>query len=1157
MESPTDPSSPSGPDRSDAAPPTEADLTASLVELVRRGYRGWSGLGDPRFIEDEIRYKREAAAKIRELLAEETLRDLVARERFPEVIDRVKKAAQATNLLFRGVPSSGDLAVLHAEALDMASFSAALIDLLHGDGASPERLERFSSYLEERSLPNKWALPTYLLFFLFPESEMFVKPQATRWFLRQAGIDTSYTSRPSAEVYAQILALANELLAGLEPLGARDMIDVQSVVFVAYWVSSEIDQLAPSDAKRREMELLFEECAKDYLPTPEGQEHLAAYEAGRERARTSWAEIVAARDAGEDVTERVLLELLPYSDSAANRNAGAWVHVAPAITGDLKKWFEAKGWQKPEGWQRVAEAIVEFVERVLDDPKTLEAACRDFDALPWSKGFQTGMLTPILNALTPDAFLLVNNKSRRLINYLAGRKLSQKLTDYAEINRTGKILIEHLADLLESAPSAGAIEARTEDVFDAFAHWLVSIRNFTFGGTQYWKLAPDENAKLWDDWLAGGFASIGWNELGDLSRASYEEFCRRRDRMVSETEGMKADRLNQVWKVAHEIREGDKIVANDGTRRVVGFGTVTGPYEFVPDAPDHGHRLPVDWDDVRPRSVEEGGWRRSLIALDREKFEKLLDTSVDGDGEPPARLTRKAFDLLEGLFQDPTRAHYADRQDDFKRWVETPFRDLLTRVIALLPEPILDRMETEKNLFGRIPKNDYGRGGAWPFYWGALYPKGGRRIADAQLSLWINHDRLEAGFVIGEYGSENSQRFLAQVRRHQGQLARILAAPLGRQGLVFGDRFRYQDDQERYRPGETPSWQEWLRDPSEAGIDVSRIFSREEVAAMSQDELASEIASTFAELFPLVLLCLSDEPLAEIQRYLDGSEHDEQEPAKNPPFPIADCATALKMDAAEIERWVRAIERKKQAILYGPPGTGKTYAAEHLARHLIGEGDGFRDLVQFHPSYAYEDFIQGIRPEALADGGLHYPIRRGRFLEFCDEARKREGCCVLIVDEINRANLSRVFGELMYLLENRERAIPLAAGGESFSIPENVRILGTMNTADRSIALVDHALRRRFAFLELRPSYDTLVRFHEGGEYDARPLVELLEEVNRAIDDPHYEVGITYFLRDALPDYLEDVWRMEIVPYLEEYFSDRRDVVDRFRWQSVRERLSV
>jgi len=175
----------------------------------------------------------------------------------------------------------------------------------------------------------------------------------------------------------------------------------------------------------------------------------------------------------------------------------------------------------------------------------------------------------------------------------------------------------------------------------------------------------------------------------------------------------------------------------------------------------------------------------------------------------------------------------------------------------------------------------------------------------------------------------------------------------------------------------------------------------------------------------------------------------------------------------------------------------------------------------------------------------------GRFLEFCRKAKKREGTCALIIDEINRANLARVFGELMYLLEYRDREIPLAGGGV-LRIPANVRIIGTMNTADRSIALVDHALRRRFAFLALYPNYAVLRHYHEKTGCEISSLINVLRQLNRQIEDPHYQVGITFFLRMDLAEQIEDIWRMEIEPYLEEYFFDQPDKADAFRWDEVK-----
>jgi hypothetical protein len=269
---------------------------------------------------------------------------------------------------------------------------------------------------------------------------------------------------------------------------------------------------------------------------------------------------------------------------------------------------------------------------------------------------------------------------------------------------------------------------------------------------------------------------------------------------------------------------------------------------------------------------------------------------------------------------------------------------------------------------------------------------------------------------------------------------------------------------------------------------------------------------------------------------------------------LASIAEATGFSESDLLAWLQAIERKGQAILYGPPGTGKTFLAEKLAHYLVSGGNGFYDLVQFHPAYSYEEFIQGIRPQSRADGSLAYPVLPGRFLEFCHEARLRSGRCVLIIDEINRANLSRVFGELMYLLEYRDRDIPLAGGGR-LAIPANVYLIGTMNTADRSIALVDYALRRRFAFLPLLPNYDLLRRYHAQTGFDPTGLIKLLTRLNNQIGDPHYAVGITFFLRPDLPQHLENIWRTEIEPYLEEYFYDRPEQVTVFRWPTIQPHL--
>jgi|GEM_PF-2286283 len=273
------------------------------------------------------------------------------------------------------------------------------------------------------------------------------------------------------------------------------------------------------------------------------------------------------------------------------------------------------------------------------------------------------------------------------------------------------------------------------------------------------------------------------------------------------------------------------------------------------------------------------------------------------------------------------------------------------------------------------------------------------------------------------------------------------------------------------------------------------------------------------------------------------------------PYTIDDLVAETGFTRNEVASWRRKLERKKHIVFQGPPGTGKTFVAERLAKLMTSGSEGIWEVVQFHPAYAYEDFIQGIRPR-IVDGSMTFELESGRFLEFCTKAAALEEsgtACVMIIDEINRAHLSRVFGELMYLLEYRHKKIPLAAGGEPFRIPSNVYLIGTMNTADRSIALVDHALRRRFSFIRLKPDFGVLRRHMETRGHDAASLISVLHRINTAIGDPNYEVGISFFMRedDRLPEYLPDIWTSEIEPYLEEFFYDQPGKVDPFRWDRL------
>jgi hypothetical protein len=277
---------------------------------------------------------------------------------------------------------------------------------------------------------------------------------------------------------------------------------------------------------------------------------------------------------------------------------------------------------------------------------------------------------------------------------------------------------------------------------------------------------------------------------------------------------------------------------------------------------------------------------------------------------------------------------------------------------------------------------------------------------------------------------------------------------------------------------------------------------------------------------------------------VQGAEEDTGSNPVGTEFPLADVAAATHLPIERLEEWVALLRGpKRQALFYGPPGTGKTFVARQLARHLAGP-DGEVELVQFHPSFSYEDFIEGLRPSLSANGVLAYEIRPGVFQEFCQRALGRNGTFVFVIDEVNRAELGAVLGELMMLLEYRGRAVPLPYSQRKFSVPENVVVLATMNTADRSLALVDFALRRRFHAFEMRPDRKVLERHLSARGEPAELALQMFDEVQKRVDNADFAPGHSYWMSDDLSAAgLDRVWRYELFPYLAEYWFEHRETL--------------
>lgn len=256
---------------------------------------------------------------------------------------------------------------------------------------------------------------------------------------------------------------------------------------------------------------------------------------------------------------------------------------------------------------------------------------------------------------------------------------------------------------------------------------------------------------------------------------------------------------------------------------------------------------------------------------------------------------------------------------------------------------------------------------------------------------------------------------------------------------------------------------------------------------------------------------------------------------------------------------------KRQIILYGPPGTGKTYVARLFAQHWIQLAEDPRGemcVVQFHPSYAYEEFVEGIRPLSVERPGggmdLSYEVRPGVFRSFCEKAERNPGRnYVIILDEINRGEIARIFGELLYLLEYRSQKVTLPYSGAQFAIPNNLFVIGTMNSADRSIALVDHALRRRFHFVPMRPSAEALRAYHESrGNRAMARMADLLDLANNQLTrdgiEWHLHIGHSHMMSPELDETrLKMIWEHSIFPTLEEYFYRQSDRIQAYHLDAL------
>ena len=636
----------------------------------------------------------------------------------------------------------------------------------------------------------------------------------------------------------------------------------------------------------------------------------------------------------------------------------------------------------------------------------------------------------------------------------------------------------------------------------------------------YWLYVPGEGAGKWEEFRGAGIMALNWDRIGDpTSYPNEEAVIEALEAGYGDWGGRPTGAAGMIRDFTRTMRPGDVVYARRGPTEIIGRGVVRSEFRYDDARPAYRCVRDIDWTHV-------GSW-----PLDRRVGAVSLQRVTENTSYNPAQ--------LESLFRDRNSSGASTasvraqgvgdsnqaKKHELQHWLYTPgegaarWEEFRTAGIMALnwdrvgdlasfpdKESLLDALYTH-----------YGDWGGRP-----------RKAAD---SVWDYIHAMKPGDIV-------------YVRRSFNEI-------VGR-GVVRSD-YRYDEDRSSFRAVRDVEWTHVGSWPLEQRIGRLMLQRLTENTKYTPDQLNALIGIEDSH---------SSASVDERRGNNDLDEADEH-------YTSADFLDEVFLRPEDVEQMLGLLRRKKNLILQGAPGTGKTFAAKRLAYALMGQTDDSRvEVVQFHQSTAYEDVVVGLRP--TAEGG--FAAAEGVFARFCRRAAADPGRdYVFIIDEINRANISKAFGELLMLIEaeHRGEALRLPVSGELLSVPKRLHIIGMMNTADRGLALIDYALRRRFAFFEMRPALDHpgFLRHVEAvGSSRLEALVDVVRRLNQRIAEdealgPGFQIGHSYLcLPAADPENpagadadVASVVRYELAPLVREYWFDNPAAMD----ESIHELESV
>lgn len=593
--------------------------------------------------------------------------------------------------------------------------------------------------------------------------------------------------------------------------------------------------------------------------------------------------------------------------------------------------------------------------------------------------------------------------------------------------------------------------------------------------SQFVKIAPGEQARFWDECLAGGYICVGWDDVGDLRSFRDKEefrgvFADRYGATYSNRESSITRKSNELWTLM-TLAPGDRIVANRGISEILAVGTVTDSgYDYRADREEYRHTAGVEWDTFQARTIEPiGAWRTTTVSkITPAQFGRIFSGT-----QSPADLTVLPI-VIEGVMLDIESA-------------------LKSRGQVILYGP----------------------------------PGTGKTFMARRAAVW---------FAEGGSSSTDAARLL-------------------------GDETALQKREKEISVPSLQAAKVWFMVANPANWSWDQLFD-DGAVEYSSGRLQSNFAK--AAVGDLVV-CYEASPVRQVVGLarVTGTFDHSVEPDRGLELELVTRITNgpdfASLRAHPVIGQSQPLRNQCQGTLFSLSETESNTLLELLSQvdpdvkwHLTASAAQLT-RVTFHPSYTYEDFIEGFRPEQNDSGGLHLQLTNGIFKRVCAAAEAEpERPFVVLIDEINRGNIAKIFGELITLIEHDKRGMKhlLAQSGEDFNVPPNVFIIGTMNTADRSIQLLDTALRRRFRFIELMPDTELL----EGTVIGGLSLADFLDELNariRAKVGRERQVGHAVFFQNGAvitsPEAFAATFRHEILPLVQEYLYDNyADLADVF-----------